>query len=419
MTDIISDIRDFLRNKSILILGFGREGKSTYNFIKKYVNYSELAVADKNKPECEEKVYFGEDYLKATEKYDVVIKSPGIPFLGIPEKANVTSQTELMLKVAGKNMIGVTGTKGKSTTSSLIYCMLKDAGKDVKLVGNIGIPIFDCLEEIYDDTLLVCEISSHQSERVKYSPHIAVLLNIYEEHLDHYSSYEDYQLAKVNIFRFQKADDVVIYSNENELVCKYISKYANGKKYSFPYDYEVETLLVGEHNKKNIEAARLAAHICGVDEETIKECVKNFKGLPHRLEFVGEFDGVKFYNDSISTIPEATIMALRSLDDVDTVIIGGMDRGIHYEKFIEFLDACDVKNIILMYDTGFRIFNSLKREGVKYTENLEDAVTLAKKVTEKGKTCLLSPAAASYGFFKNFEERGKAFCELVSREGKC
>jgi len=417
MTDIISDIRDFLNNKSILILGFGREGKSTYNFIKKYVNYLTLAVADKNKPECDEKIYFGENYLDAVKDYDIVIKSPGIPFFNIDENITVTSQTELMLMVNRKNMIGITGTKGKSTTSSLIYCILKDAGKDVKLVGNIGIPIFDCLDEITDETILICEMSSHQLEYVKFSPHIAVLLNIYEEHLDHYSSYEDYQLAKVNIFRYQKSDDVIIYSNENKLVCEYVNKYANGKKYSFPYDYDVKSNLLGEHNKKNIMAARLVAHMYGVLEEDIKKSVIEFKGLPHRLEFIGEFDGVRYYNDSISTIPEATIAAVQSLDDVDTVIIGGMDRGIHYENFIEFLNSLDVKNILLMYDTGRRIYRDLTRDGVKYVNDLEDAVRVAKVVTKKGKICLLSPAAASYGVFKNFEERGKVFCELVKEEG--
>lgn len=416
MTEIISNIRDFLDNKSILILGFGREGKATYNFIKKYVDYTKIAVADKVEPDCSEEVYFGDSYLEAVDKFDIVIKSPGIPFFDIPENVTVTSETELMLMANRKNVIGVTGTKGKSTTSSLIYCILKNAGRDVKFVGNIGIPMFDCLEEISDETLIVAEMSSHQLENVKYSPHIAVLLNIFEEHLDHYKSYVDYQMAKVNIFRHQKENDFVIYSNENELVCGYINKYSVGKRFSFPYDYETESKLLGEHNKKNIMAARLVALTCGVNEEIIKESIKNFNGLPHRLEFVGEFDGIKYYNDSISTIPEATIMAIKSLDNVDTVLIGGFDRGIHYDKLVEFLDNSGVKNIILMYDTGFRIYNSLKREGVKYVNDLQEAVEVAKKVTEKGKCCLLSPAAASYGFFKNFEERGNAFCMLVKGE---
>lgn len=418
MIDVISEIRDFLKNKSILILGFGREGKSTYNFIKKYVNYKSLGIADKNPPNIvDETVYFGENYLQSVVNYEIVIKSPGIPFFNISDDMFVTSQTELMLMANRKNMIGVTGTKGKSTTASLIYCMLKDAKKDVRLVGNIGVPIFDCLEEITDDTLLVCEMSSHQLEKVKYSPHIGVILNIFEEHLDHYKSYEDYQLAKVNIFRYQKDDDVIIYANDNKLVCNYINKYAKAKCFSFPYDYDVECKLLGEHNKKNIMAARLVAHACGIKEDEIIKSIKKFKGLPHRLEFVGEFDGVKYYNDSISTIPEATIMAIESLENVETVLIGGLDRGIHYEKLVNYLENSKVKNIILMYDTGKRIRTLINRDGVKYVEDLEDAVKLAKKITTKGNICLLSPAAASYGFFKNFEERGEAFCRLVRGEG--
>lgn len=415
MTNVMSNISDFLNNKSILILGFAREGKSTYNFIKKYVNYERLGIADKFEPECNETKYFGSEYLSAVNKYDIIIKSPGIPFFDIPKGSLVTSQTELMLMANSKNMIGVTGTKGKSTTSSLIFSMLNDAGKNVKLVGNIGVPMFDCLDDITDDTILVCEMSSHQLEHIKYSPHIAVLLNIFEEHLDHYSTYEDYQLAKVNIFRHQSENDFVVYSTENELVYNYINKYAVGKRLTFPYPYKVESNLLGAHNEKNIMAARLVACTFEIDEKSIKESIKKFKGLPHRLEFVGEFDGVRYYNDSISTIPEATIMAIKSLKDVDTVLIGGLDRGVHYEKLAEFLEYSSVNNIILMYDTGIRIQKLLNRSGVIYVENLEEAVKLAKKVTKEGRICLLSPAAASYGFFKNFEERGNAFCEFVRK----
>lgn len=411
---VINEIAKMLNGKSILILGFGREGKSTYEFIKKYVKYTSLGIADKNEIKVPEKVYFGENYLDAVLEYDVVIKSPGIPFFGIEnEKAIITSQTDLILKANRENVIGVTGTKGKSTTTTLIFNILNQAGKDVRLIGNIGVPPLSCLDDINDDTILVCEMSSHQLENLTVSPHIAVILNIFEEHLDHYNSYEDYQLAKVNVFRYQNSNDVVVYNMENKLVKDYVEKYAKGEKIGFPYEYDVETALLGEHNKKNIMAARLVAEQFGVDEEDIKHTVKNFSGLAHRLEFVGEFNGVKYYNDSISTIPEATINAIKSIENVNTVIIGGMDRGIHYDEFATYLENSGVENIILAYDTGKRIYEKMNNGKAILVKDLEEAVEVAKKVTKKGMACLLSPAAASYGFFKNFEERGERFKELI------
>lgn len=411
---VINEIAKMLNGKSILILGFGREGKSTYEFIKKYVKYTSLGIADKNEIKVPEKVYFGENYLDAVLEYDVVIKSPGIPFFGIEnEKAIITSQTDLILKANRENVIGVTGTKGKSTTTTLIFNILNQAGKDVRLIGNIGVPPLSCLDDINDDTILVCEMSSHQLENLTVSPHIAVILNIFEEHLDHYNSYEDYQLAKVNVFRYQNSNDAVVYNMENKLVKDYVEKYAKGEKIGFPYEYDVETALLGEHNKKNIMAARLVAKQFRVDEEDIKHTVKNFSGLAHRLEFVGEFNGVKYYNDSISTIPEATINAIKSIENVNTVIIGGMDRGIHYDEFATYLENSGVENIILAYDTGKRIYEKMNNGKAILVKDLEEAVEVAKKVTKKGMVCLLSPAAASYGFFKNFEERGERFKELI------
>lgn len=411
---VINEIAKMLNEKSILILGFGREGKSTYEFIKKYVKYTSLGIADKNEIKVPEKAYFGENYLDTVLEYDVVIKSPGIPFFGIEnEKTIITSQTDLILKANRENVIGVTGTKGKSTTTTLIFNILNQAGKDVRLIGNIGVPPLSCLDDINDDTILVCEMSSHQLENLTVSPHIAVILNIFEEHLDHYNSYEDYQLAKVNVFRYQNSNDVVVYNMENKLVKDYVEKYAKGEKIGFPYEYDVETALLGEHNKKNIMAARLVAKQFRVDEEDIKHTVKNFSGLAHRLEFVGEFNGVKYYNDSISTIPEATVNAIKSIENVNTVIIGGMDRGIHYDEFATYLENSGVENIILAYDTGKRIYEKMNNSKAILVKDLEEAVEVAKKVTKKGMVCLLSPAAASYGFFKNFEERGERFKELI------
>lgn len=409
-------IKHELDGKSIAILGFGREGKATYEFIKKYVNYTDLAIADKSHIEVAEKVYLGNNYCDELNKYDIIIKSPGIAFKDIKDKVDldkVTSETELFLKFYRQNMIGITGTKGKSTTSSLVYSILKDAEKDVRLVGNIGVPMFGCLENLANDTILVCEMSSHQLENCKFSPHIAVLLNIFEEHLDHYESYEEYQLAKVNIFRHQNEDDFVIYSENSKIVEDYVKKYAKAKKNAVNIDEIFETNLIGEHNQFNISVAATVMKIFDVSIEVVKNAVKEFHGLPHRLEFVGVYDGIYYYNDSISTIPEATIKAVESLKNVDTLILGGMDRGIHYDSLVNFLSDGKVRNVVLMYETGKRIAKELNGEGVYLVENLTEAVNLAKKLTYKDKICLLSPAAASYGYFKNFEERGDKFKELI------
>ncbi|MBP3283980.1 MAG: UDP-N-acetylmuramoyl-L-alanine--D-glutamate ligase [Clostridia bacterium] len=416
MTKLIQEIKKALDGKSIVILGFGREGKATYHFVKKYVNYKELAIADERQAEVPEKVYYGTDYCEGLNDFDVVIKSPGISFKELKGKVDfekVTSQTELVLNFYRKNMIGITGTKGKSTTSSLIYAILQEAKVNTRLVGNIGIPIFECLEEITDETVLVCEMSSHQLEKIVVSPHIGVLLNLFEEHLDHYESYEEYQLSKVNIFRHQSAEDFVVYNAENELTVKYVESYAKGKKIAFPFPIAIPSHLLGKHNQNNISAAVAVAKLLGIPKEVWEKAVGDFKGLPHRLEFVGTYEGIRYYNDSISTVPEATMAAVESLKEVDTLILGGMDRGVHYDSLIAFLNEGRVRNIILAYETGKRIAKGLNCSGVYLVEDLEEAVNVAKKVTQKDKICLLSPAAASYGYFKNFEERGERFKEWI------
>ena len=216
----ISELRKY---HNIAILGFGREGKSTYHFLKTYTNPSFIAINDSVEIETEEKFYLKQEYIKDISSFDIIMKSPGIALKDLnltSFNGDLTSQTELMIKDNKQNMIGITGTKGKSTTSSLIYAILKEANFDVRLIGNIGIPPFDCLEEITNDTKLVCEMSSHQLENTKVSPHISTLLNIYEEHLDHYNSYEEYKLAKVNIFRWQDENDYFVYDFNNEILRK-------------------------------------------------------------------------------------------------------------------------------------------------------------------------------------------------------
>jgi len=424
------NIIDELSNKKVLILGFGREGRSTYKFIKENNVDCVIGIADKNgiedktiKVNDNVSIYTGDNYLDSMYEYDLVIKSPGISFKGknyddISYK--ITSQTELFLKYASKKTIGITGTKGKSTTASLTYDILKKK-YNVMLVGNIGIPVFEAINSYESIDLFVYELSSHQLEHVRYSPHISVVLNMFEEHLDHYNSYEDYKEAKRNIFKNQHADDYYILNTSMEDII--LSKdYVLNQNVIKIVDVNIsfETKLVGKHNRYNIAVASTIAKLLKVNEQDIADAVKEFEGLPHRLEYVGKYKDIHFIDDSIATIPEAVISAIESIDNVSTIILGGMDRGIDYSKLIEYINNnTTLDNIILMNDSGKKIYDGLNKNSRNHNiflvKNLEEAVIYSYKYTKKDKFCILSPAAASYGIFKNFEERGDKFKEYVKQ----
>ena len=336
--------------------------------------------------------------------------------------------------------IGITGTKGKSTTSSLIYEMLIQQNKKAILLGNIGIPIFDHIEEVTNDMIVVIEMSSHGLEYIKKSPNISILLNIYEEHLDHYESLEKYIEAKFNIFKYQKDNDICIYNSDNELMNKYNYNY---KKNSFSITmtqddsksiyllkekvyYKGECIynsndtrnLKGKHNLNDIMFVLAVSIILKLDLNKTIKTINQFKTLEHRMEFVGNYDGVDYYNDSIATIPESTINCIEALEKVNTIILGGNDRGIDLTGFINYLNNTKIENIICLPKTGEYIYNGLDKENrnVILVKNLEEAVMDAKKLTKKGMICVLSPAASSYGYFKNFKERGEKFKELVRKK---
>ena len=386
----------------------------------------------------------GEQYLNGIESYDLIIKTPGISFKGIDISRfqdKITSELELFLEFMEVFTIGITGTKGKSTTSSLMYRVLKDQGKDAFLLANIGEPIFNEIEKMQENSIAVFELSSHALQYVKKSPNIAILLNIYEEHLDFYDSFEKYIEAKFNITKYQKSNDVCIYNYDNQVMKKL--KFKNndygvtlkGKPDVMNSVYVKDNVifcnnenimnvntklkLKGMHNINNIMFLFAVCNILNLDFNKAIETIKEFNGLEHRMEFVGKFNSVNFYNDSIATIPEATINSINTLKNVNTLLVGGKDRGVNLENLINFLSNSNVENIICLPKTGEIIYNNLKMQKNKklfIVDNLEEAVKIAKKETKKESICLLSPAASSYGYFKNFEERGKIFKELVSKE---
>lgn len=424
-----------LTGKKVLILGFGREGKSTYHFLKNNNVQCEIGIADINEIKDEEvlsdnvTLHTGEDYLNAMKEYDVIMKTPGISFKDVDLtdiREKITSQTELFLKYGREKIIGITGTKGKSTTSSLIYAMLKQK-YNVLLVGNIGLPAFDEMDVYNDMDYFVYELSSHQLEFVEHSPHIAVLLNMYEDHLDHYKGYAEYKEAKRNIYKYQRENDYYIFNEDEKDVLNGDRKLIQHLIGISPSNLDMEIPenenIHGKHNKYNVTVAMTVAKLLNIETEKITKAVEEFKPLAHRLEPIGTYNEVTYIDDSIATIPEAVISAVESIPNINTVIIGGMDRGIHYSSLIEFLSQDKVENVILMYDSGKRIYEELhKRQtnsNIVYAENLEKAVELAVQITKKGTICLMSPAAASYGVFKNFEERGDKFKEYVLKYKQC
>lgn len=390
-------IVDVLNGKRVLIWGYGREGKATENFINRYCGNT---IYD---------VYEGEiDGIKVDD-YDLIIKSPGIPYL--TDNPKFISETSLFIDEFKDSIIAITGTKGKSTTSSLLYNVLKDANKKCVLVGNIGNPCFDYYEEIDKDTIIVFEISAHQLALVKKSPHIGVFLNLYEEHLDYYKTMNNYFNAKANITKYQNENDYLLIGEDVPQI-KTIANTIHIKN-----DKHFNMQIKGEHNQYNANFVYyIATVLLKIDQDVVINSMENFKNLKHRIDFVGKIDGIYYYDDSISTIPQATICAIESISNVDTVLIGGMDRGVNYDVLIDFIKNHKY-NYIFMYGSGKRIFDQLGGlEYCYYSKDLEDAVLLAKKITKKEKACILSPAAASYDFFKNFEERGDMFIKFVNNK---
>ena len=446
---MIERIEPWIKGKRVLLLGFGREGQSTYHVLRQLGSYAKLDIADQSSPKelpDREMVWItGPDYQKCLDNYDVVFKSPGIVLEKEPYeyKCRILPQTEVFFHCFRDQIIGITGTKGKSTVTTLLYHLLKTGGESTLLVGNIGIPCLDHIEEVRPETKIVFELSCHQLEYMTVSPHMGILVNIHEEHLDHYGTMEKYVESKRQIYKHQKDSDILICNvqclpetgtcpscliragmDEPEAELNVREKggetwiYFRDRAFRIPGD---KIKLLGQHNYFDIGIAYSVCVILGMDDETFEEGLTSYEPLPHRLQYLGERDGVKYYDDSISTICDTTIQALKTLKDTDTVLIGGMDRGIDYRELIEYLSLCQVPHIILMESTGKRIYQEIYKYYPDFkdkarlilAEHLEEGVRRAREITRPGRSCLLSPAAASYGIFKNFEERGKAFARLV------
>lgn len=409
----VPDYLKFLGMEKVLLLGYGKEGKVTEKYITKNFPGIKIGIGDES---------LDQNYLEKQEEYDIAVRSPGIKkeLVKIPYTTATNIFFSRVRQIPGVKIVGVTGSKGKSTTASLIYHILKKAGKKVEILGNIGNPMLEVLldKQVSPGTIFVLELSSYQLDDIRYSPDIAVVTNLFPEHMNYHYNIKNYYAAKKNIVKHQSKGDIFIYNQKDKKISSWKTE-----AQCIPFASKIpledsEIQIKGEHNKNNIRAAMAVAKCFDVDEETVKNAIKTFKGLPHRLEFIGEYSGIKFYDDAISTTPESTIEAIKTLPNIGTIFLGGEDRGYSFTKLEKIIKQKGIKNIILFPESGKRIFKK-GRKGLNIleTKSMEEAVKFAYKNTPKGQICLLSCASPSYSLWKNFEEKGEQFkAEVITNE---
>lgn len=446
-------------DKAILIFGFGREGQASLDYIKNnptLFSTNKIFVYDDRQLDLNIKNanIISQKQIDELPNELLVIKTAGVKpthqFLQtLQQKKNVklTTNTNLFFERIKKDFpeiitIGITGTKGKSTTSSLIYHVLKENKLDVFFGGNIGKPPTDLIKEIEDfyqtknqgknknKVVVVLELSCHQLSDIKYSPDIAVLQDISPEHLDYYETFEQYQDAKINITRYQNSQNILITSPEYSHYS--ISSTASPAQKE---NFDLSTLkhrdfasidlskikLVGQHNLYNLIPSILIAKKFAIENEKIQQALESFKPLPHRLELAANRDGVLYINDSLSTTPKATIAAIESFADKNLILIlGGHDRHLQFDELADVILAHKVKLILYFNPTGMQIVEALEKNvadkkipPTQLVTSMQEAVELAKSVAKSGDVVLMSPASASFGIFKDYEDRGNQFKQFV------
>ena len=455
------EFENYIVNKKVAIIGLGVSNLPLIDYFynqKSNVSIFDGREKDKLPKDALEKIkrykmelFSGENYLSNLVGFDLILRSPScLPTTPELEKeaengAIVTSEIELFMKMCPCQIIGVTGSDGKTTTTTLIYEILKNAGYKTYVGGNIGTPLFIKLNEITPDNKVVLELSSFQLMGMDISPDIAVITNVTPNHLNVHKDYQEYIDAKKNIFKFQNEDGILVLNYDNKIT-RECSKEAKGKVVFFSGKEKIEQgfiieeniikecedkikkhivdtkelILKGSHNYENVCTALAATKELVKQEEAINT-IKNFKGVEHRLEFVKEIDDVKWYNDSASTSPSRLINALNSFDDGIVLIAGGADKNLDYTPVAKpILDK--VKTLILMGQTADKIFNSVKQEeenqekeiSIYMAKDLQEAVNLAKRYAKPKQIVLFSPASTSFDMFKNMYERGKIFKTMVN-----
>lgn len=442
-----------LDGKKTLVLGAGKSGAASARFLAK--RGAKVALYDK-KPVAEwsenarslkaENIGLIDGQIPSwlLDQIDLVVISPGIPTSVVPARyverkdGEVIGEVELAYRFLKGRIVGITGSNGKTTTTTLIGELLKNAGIETQIGGNIGTPLVDLAETSTENTWTVCELSSFQLETIKdFRPHVGICLNVTPNHLDRYDFFSDYAAAKHRLFMNQTTEDVailnaddaitadwaknlkanvVLFSVKNELdeglflrgrdlICR-----ANGKEKVLTMRDEI--FLRGLHNVENVLASFAAGLACGASPDSMRETVKNFKGVEHRIEFVAEIEGVKFYNDSKATSVDATLKAVEALAESDgkiNLILGGRGKNAPYQPLAELIEQ-NVRKLILIGEDADNIENQLKKYAeIVRADSMADAVRKSFENAEKGDSVLLAPACASFDMFKSFEERGTVF----------
>jgi len=448
------------KNKKIAILWYGKEGKSSLHFlIKIWVLPKDITILDGAKKieglaesfEYIDKTFaihpdfnvvLGETYLDTLKKFDLIIKTPGVSLYHdkiYPYRHKISSQAQIFFDYYQGKIIAVSWTKGKSTTSTIIYETLKNAKKNVQLVGNIGNPVLDCLDsqniESQKKEYAVFEVSSYMLEGLKKKNYISVLLNIYSDHIDWHDGFENYKDAKINLLNGSKYNmlrDEVVKNHKlkkKELNDMYVrlfwhaGEYAYqdwifyaGKKKIFTDD---GIILKWEHNMMNISAVIGVCDIMKIDYNILKKTLATFIWLPHRMENIWTYGWIIWIDDAISTTPESTIQAIQTFGkNIDTIFLGWTDRGYVFDELIKTIIEYGIKNVVLFPDSGKRIFDAIKRKDaweikILKTNDMREAVKFAYKYTQHSKIVLLSTASPSYSIRKNFEEKWNLFKKYI------
>jgi UDP-N-acetylmuramoylalanine--D-glutamate ligase len=363
-------------------------------------------------------VVLGADDPELLDGVDLLVKSPGVPpaapLAAAARERGVTvwSEVELGFRLLANPILGVTGTNGKTTTSELLGDIFRAAGKDVAVAGNVGRPLTGLDGALGKGAWIVCELSSFQLEDVDtFRPHIAILLNLAPDHLDRHGTFEDYRVAKLRIFENQTAEDVAVVPRGFGT----IPGEARRIEFSLEDELPTEPSIPGDHNRENAAAATAAARAAGIADDVIAAALSAFAGVPHRLELVREVAGVRFVNDSKATNPEAAERALSAYPPGIRLILGGSRKGIPFARLAKRAAASGVAQAYLIGDSADEIAEALAAEGVRFTysRDLPTAVRDAFRDADPGEVVLLSPACASYDQFRDFEERGERFRELV------